>query len=78
MLSQREDIDLERELHMVYKMFCANQAKLIRMKGLVDTPLARGYVYETVAMFSLQMKQLRQPEKGKTTNTHCLQAHHTL
>ena len=33
MLSQREDIDLERELHKVYKMFCANQTKLIKMKG---------------------------------------------
>lgn len=35
MLAKREDIDLERELHMVYKMFCTNQAKLIAMKGVL-------------------------------------------
>ena len=33
MLAEREDIDLERELHRVYKMFCTNQAKLVAMKG---------------------------------------------
>lgn len=33
MLAQREDIDLERELHKVYKMLYINQAKLIAMKG---------------------------------------------
>ncbi len=36
MLSQREDIDLEKELHKVYKMFEENQAKLISMKGRGD------------------------------------------
>lgn len=34
MLAEREDIDLERELHKVFKMFCNNQAKLIAMKGI--------------------------------------------
>ena len=34
MLAEREDIDLERALHTVYKMFCNNQAKLIALKGL--------------------------------------------
>lgn len=33
MLAERGDIDLERELHMVYKMFCTSQAKLVAMKG---------------------------------------------
>lgn len=33
MLAEREDIDLERELHKVYKMFCVNQTKLVAMKG---------------------------------------------
>ncbi len=37
MLAKREDIDLERELHKVYKMFCNNQIKLIEMKGTVGT-----------------------------------------
>lgn len=36
MLAQEEDIDLERELHKVYKMFCVNQAKLISMKGIIN------------------------------------------
>lgn len=35
MLAEREDIDLERELHKVYKMFCVNQTKLVAMKGSV-------------------------------------------
>ena len=35
MLAQQENIDLERELHNVYKMFCENQTKLIAMKGTV-------------------------------------------
>lgn len=32
MLSQREDIDLARELHKIYKMFYENQTKLIALK----------------------------------------------
>lgn len=36
MLARREDIDLARELHKVYKMLCVNQAKLIAMKGRND------------------------------------------
>ena len=68
MLSEREDIDLERELHKVYKMFCANQAKLIKMKGIgwcSSASLRFEWCYVT-----MQTKQLGQPVKGKITNTH--------
>lgn len=33
MLGYREDIDLERELHNVYKMYLAGQTTLVKMKG---------------------------------------------
>ena len=33
MLAHREDIDLERELHKVYKMFLHSQTSIIKLKG---------------------------------------------
>lgn len=46
MLAQRESIDLERELHKVYKMFCVNQTKLIAMKGaLIVWSMHQAYQY---------------------------------
>lgn len=42
MLAKREYIDLERELHMVYKMFCDNQAKLIAMKDEATVTARQG------------------------------------
>lgn len=40
MLGSREDIDLERELHCVYRMFLEGQAKLLSLKGCPVTCLS--------------------------------------
>lgn len=54
MLAQRESIDLERELHKVYKMFCVNQTKLIAMKGaLIVWSMHQAYQY--IILFQIKL-----------------------
>ena len=33
MLTQRDAVELEGDLHRVFKMFCENQSKLMTLKG---------------------------------------------